>query len=189
MRKVISFTHVSLDGYISGPNGEMDWITYNPEMQHNAREVCDAAGAALYGRTTYEMMVGYWPTVLTDPNPEPDDLHHAQWVENIPKVVFSTTLEQADWNNTTLIKENLTAEVMKLKQQPGKDMLIFGSPRLTNSLQRLGLIDQYHMNLNPVALGQGMPLFDPASGVVKLNLLHKQYFECGVIGLRYEVVR
>jgi len=189
MRNIVSFTHVSLDGYIGGSNGEMDWIVYNEEMVKNARELCDQAGGALYGRTTYEMMAGYWPTVLTDPNAAPMDLHHARWVEDIPKVVFSTTMDSADWKNTTLVKDHLTEAVMKLKQQPGDELLIFGSPRLTHSLAKLGLIDQYHMNLNPVVLGKGMPLFDPNIGTTKLNLLKSHPFECGVVSLRYEVVR
>jgi len=189
MRNIVSFTHVSLDGFIGGPSGELDWIVYNDEMVHNARALCDQAGGAMYGRTTYGMMVGYWPTVLTDPNASATDLHHARWVEDIPKVVFSTTMESADWNNTTLVKENLTEAVMKIKQQPGEEVLIFGSPRLTHSLAKLGLIDQYHMNLNPVVLGKGMPLFAPDNGTTKLNLLKSERFECGVLGLRYEVVR
>lgn len=189
MRKLVSFTHVTLDGYVAGPNGEMDWITYDQEVVDSARELTDNCGAALYGRATYELMYGYWPTLLGNPNGTPDERHHAEWVENIPKVVFSTTLEKAEWNNTLLIKDNITEQVMKLKQQAGKDMLIFGSPRLTHSLARLGLIDQYRMNLNPTAIGQGMPLFEAGQPATKLKLLESKTMNNGVIALRYEVVR
>jgi dihydrofolate reductase len=189
MRKVISFTHASLDGYVAGPNDEMDWIVYNHEMELYAEKLCQSVDAAVYGRRTYELMYGYWPTVLGNPNATPHELKHAEWVENIQKVVFSTTMDRAEWNNTLLIKENLTEEVMKLKQQPGRDMLIFGSPRLTHTLAALGLVDQYRVNVNPVAIGEGIPLFDPKNGTVKLSLLEKEPFECGVVGLRYEVVR
>jgi dihydrofolate reductase len=189
MRNIVSFTHASLDGYVAGPQGEMDWITYTDEVAEDARRLCDGCGGALYGRTTYEMMAGYWPTVLSEADPDPRALQHAKWVQEIPKVVFSTTMDRADWNNTTLVKQNLTEQVMKLKQQAGDELLIFGSPRLTHSLAKLGLIDQYHINLNPIALGKGMPLFDPHNEAAKLNLLKSHRFDCGVISLRYEVVR
>jgi dihydrofolate reductase len=186
---VISFTHASLDGFVAGPNGEMDWIVYDDELAENARELCDDTETALYGRVTYEMMRDYWPTVPANPNSTPQERHHADWVENVQKIVFSTTMDKPDWNNTTLIKENIGAELMKFKQQPGGNMMIFGSPRLTHSLARLGLIDEYRVNVNPVAIGQGVPLFESSQGTTKLNLVESKIFDCGVLGLRYAVVR
>src|SRR5688500_17087641 len=103
MRKVISFTHMSLDGFIAGPNGEMDWIVYNEELASDAQELSHATDAALYGRVTYQMMEGYWPTVPANPDSTPGERRHAAWVEQIPKVVFSRTLDEVTWNNTTLI--------------------------------------------------------------------------------------
>ena len=189
MGNVVSFTHMSLDGFVGGPDGEMDWIVYNSELADDAYALSRSAGAALYGRTTYQMMEGYWPTVLANPDSSPHDRGHAEWVENIPKFVFSRTLEQATWNNTTLIKDNLVEEVTQLKQQIADDLLIFGSPRLTHALAQLGLIDEYRINLNPVSIGHGMPLFEKGQSSVKLSLSESRTFDCGVIALRYAVVR
>jgi dihydrofolate reductase len=189
MRKLISFTHMSLDGFIGGPNGEMEWIVYDDELVANARALTDKTGAAIYGRTTYEMMYSYWPTVFTSSEATPEELYHAKWVENIPKFVFSTTLEKATWNNTTLIRDNIAEHINKLKEQPGDDMVIFGSPRLTHSLARLGLIDLYRTNINPIAIGRGMPLFEPGQPQATLKLVESTIFGNGVIGALYEVVR
>jgi dihydrofolate reductase len=189
MRKLVSFTHVSLDGYVADPNGEMDWITYDESTVKEAQALTDNCSVALYGRVTYQMMEGYWPTILTNPNATPDELRHAKWVENIHKVVFSRTLDKVEWNNTQLIKDNITEEVMKLKQQPGKDMLIFGSPSLTHTLARLGLVDQYRLNLNPTAIGGGAPLFENGQDHTKLKLIESRTMPNGVVALRYEVIR
>src|SRR3954469_13597226 len=128
MRKVISFMHVSLDGFVSGPAGEMDWITMDEEIFKDAIDLEATTDTALYGRTTYQMMEGYWPTVLANPNSTTLELCHAVWVENIHKIVFSTTLKEVSWNNTRLIKENIAEKILKLKQRQGKSMIIFGSP-------------------------------------------------------------
>jgi dihydrofolate reductase len=189
MRKIISFTHMSLDGYVAGPNGEMDWIVYDDEMVHNAQELTAKTGAALYGRVTYELMVGYWPTVLDNPDATPEERHHAEWVENIEKVVFSRTMDKATWNNTSLIKENIAAEIAKIKERPGQNMVIFGSPRLTHSLARLGLVDLYRININPVSIGSGIPLFEKDQPPVKLSLAESKTFANGVVGALYQVIR
>jgi dihydrofolate reductase len=189
MRKVVSFTHMSLDGYVSAPNGEFDWITYNDELANDAGQLSRSAGAALYGRVTYKGMESYWPTVLNNPDATDHERQHAAWIENIHKVVFSRTLESVSWNNTTLIKDNVAEEVNQLKQQPGGDMLIFGSPGLTHSLARLGLIDEYRINLNPISLGSGTPLFEVSQPATKLRLTESRTLGCGVVALRYAVER
>src|SRR5689334_18927596 len=100
MRKVISFMHVSLDGFVCGPREEMDWIIMDEEIFQDAMDLAAAADMALYGRMTYQMMESYWPTVLANPSSTGLELHHAEWVENINKIVFSKTLERVEWNNT-----------------------------------------------------------------------------------------
>ena len=187
MRKVISFTHMSLDGYIAGPNGEMDWIVYNDELAADAGELSRQADSALYGRVTYQMMEGYWPTIPANPDATPHEREHAAWIEQVHKIVFSRTLDEVTWNNTTLIQENIGAELRKIKERPGGNMLIFGSPRLTHSLAELGLIDEYRVNISPVAIGQGAPLFQ-GKQATKLKLLEANPFECGVMAMRYQVV-
>ncbi len=187
MRKIIALDHVSLDGYASGPNGEMDWIVYNSEIFRDAIALTDAADAAIYGRVTYAMMAGYWPTVPSNPESSADDIHHANWVENAQKIVISRSLDKVEWNNTQLIRENVAAEITKLKEQPGKDMLIFGSPRTTHLLAQLGLVDEYHLNISPVVLGEGVPIFGETKA--QLKFLSSKSYDAGVVALRYQVVR
>src|SRR5437016_5020913 len=100
MRKVIFLIHMSLDGFVAGPNGEMDWIVYNDEMEKYSHELHKTTDAAIYGRVTYQMMEGYWPTVLTEPSPTPGALEHARWLDSATKIVFSKTLQSVQWKNT-----------------------------------------------------------------------------------------
>ncbi|GIK43731.1 MAG: hypothetical protein BroJett011_75640 [Chloroflexota bacterium] len=189
MRKVVLFMHISLDGFAAGPNGELDWISYDEELEKYAEEVVRTVGAPLYGRVTYQMMESYWPTVLTNPTATRHEIEHARWVENIPKIVFSRTLEKVEWNNTTLIKDNIAAEITKLKQQPGKDLVIFGSPGLAHTFIQLDLIDEYRLTVNPVILGSGMPVFKDLKDRGELKLLNTKTFGSGVIALHYETKR
>ena len=186
MRKVISFMHVSLDGFVAGPSGQMDWITMDDEIFRDAIDLAAATDTALYGRTTYQMMESYWPTVLTNPNSTALELHHAEWLENIHKIVFSKTLENVKWNNTKLIKENIAEKIREQKQQPGKSMMIFGSPTLTHSFIEMDLIDEYRINVNPVILGKGVPLFKNVHRSIGLKLLQTKKFTSGVVGFLYE---
>jgi dihydrofolate reductase len=189
MRKVILFMHVSLDGFAAGPNGELDWISYDEELEKYAEGVVSTVGAALYGRVTYQMMEGYWPTVLTNPDSTKHEIEHARWIEKIPKVVFSKTMERVEWNNARLIKDNIAEEVSKLKQQPGKDLVIFGSPGLAQSFVQLGLIDEYKLTVNPVVLGRGMPLFKEVKERIDLELLNTKRLNSGVVALHYRTGR
>ena len=186
MRKVISFMHVSLDGFVCGPNEEMSWIVMDEEIFQDAMDATDSVDTALYGRVTYEMMKNYWPSVLTNSSSTQQELHHANWVENIGKIVFSRTMDEAGWNNTWLIRKNIAEEVRQLKQQAGRNMMIFGSPRLTHSFLQLGLIDEYKLNVNPVILGKGVRLFENVLDRIDLRLLSEKKFKSGVIGLHYE---
>lgn len=189
MRKVVAFVHLSLDGFAAGPNGELDWISYDDELEKYAEGVVASVGAAMYGRVTYQMMESYWPTVLTDASASKHDREHARWLEDIPKVVFSRTLKKTDWNNARLIKANLVEEVAKLKKKPGKDLVIFGSPGLTQALLKLDLVDEYRLTVNPVVLGKGMPLFKGIKDSINLKLLESRTFKSGVLGLHYETDR
>jgi dihydrofolate reductase len=189
MRKLVLFAHMSLDGFAGDIDGGLGFLTYDKELQQYAGELVKTVGAPVYGKTTYEMMAGYWPTILNDPNAGKHELEHAQWVENIPKVVFSTTLESADWNNTTLIRNNIVEEVNKLKEQPGKDLVIFGSPGLAKSLMNLGLIDEYRLTLHPVIMGTGISLFDGNITKSGLKLLEAKTLNSGVVALHYAANR
>jgi dihydrofolate reductase len=189
MRKLVAFMHISLDGYTAPPNGEFDWMTYTEELAVDAGKLSNGASAAMYGRNTYQGMESYWPTVLNNPNNTAQEREHAAWVENIHKIVISRTLDKVTWNNTTLIKENVAAEVKKLKAQGDSYILIFGSPSLTHSLAALGLIDEYRVNVHPASLSSGTPLFAQGAPITKLALTSSRTFESGVVGLHYAVVR
>jgi len=186
MRKLISFMHVSLDGFVTGPGGEMDWIIIDEEIFKDSISFAATTDTALYGRKTYEMMSGYWPGVLTNPNSTALELHYAEWIENIHKIVFSKTLKNVNWNNTQLIKENIAERITKLKQTQGKSMMIFSSPNLTHSFMQMNLIDEYRINVNPVVLGKGVPLFKNIDHMIDLKLLKTKKFKSGVVGFLYE---
>jgi len=189
MKKVVLLMHTSLDGFVAGPEGGMDWISMGEEIFEDAIRLANSADAALYGRVTYQMMEGYWPGVLTNPSSTKNQLHHAQWVENVKKIVFSTTLDGVEWNNTTLIKENVAEEIADLRAQPGDGiLLIFGSPRLEHSFTELGLIDEFYLFVNPMVLREGIPLFKNTGSRIGLKLLETQIFDSGVVKLRYEKV-
>ena len=189
MRKVISFMHVSLDGFTAGPNGELEWAILDEELTPYVDALFKNVDAALYGRVTYQLMESYWPAMLADPNATPRDLSHARWVDNISKIVFSRTLSHVEWKNTRLVKDQLVEVIASLKQERGLDLMIFGSPGLTHTFMQLGLIDEYYLFLNPIVLGDGIPLFQGISDWTKLNLLEAKKFQAGVIGLHYRVIK
>jgi dihydrofolate reductase len=189
MRKVIAFMHVSLDGFVAGTNGELGWVSHGEDIQQYVDQLISTTDTALYGRTTYQMMHGYWTTVPANPASRPRDVAHANWVENVTKIVFSRSLEHADWNNTTLVKDHIPQTIATLKTQPGKSLMIFGSPRLTHSFMEFDLIDEYRLTINPVILGTGIPLFTSATKPNSLKLLETQTFESGVIAVVYERIK
>jgi dihydrofolate reductase len=188
VRKVISLMHISLDGFTAGPNGELEWAHVDEETYAYVADLLRTVDTAIYGRTTYQMMESYWPTVPADPSSTKEEIHHAHWVETVNKLVFSTTLEKAEWNNTRLVRGNAAEEIARLKRQPGTDLMIFGSPRLTHSFIQLGLIDEYQLTINPVVLGEGIPLFKDIKEQVALELLAAKTFRSGVVGLHYRKV-
>ncbi len=189
MRKIVSFTHVSLDGFVCGLNGELDWVNTSAEIFADVEPRLHKIGAAMYGRVTYGMMHGYWSTVPSNPDSSARDRAHAAWVTDIPKIVVSRSLEKADWNNTNLIRDQVAKEIEILKQQSGNDLMIFGSPKLTHLLAGFDLVDEYLIYLNPVVIGAGTPLFEAGGKPNNLTLLEEKRFDAGVIALRYAVNR
>ena len=136
MRKLISLMHVSLDGLCAGQKGELNWIGLNDTIFADVETLVERSGGAVYGRTTYGMMRGYWPTQLTSPDASAREKRHARWVEQAPKHTFTRTLESSDWNNVHLHRD--AQDVQALKQQPGGDLLIFGSPGLVHGFPGAG---------------------------------------------------
>src|SRR5258708_2542026 len=126
MRKVILLMHTSLDGFVAGPNGEMDWIVFDEELADDVGKLTDGADTALYGRITFQMMESYWPTAGQNPTATKHDIEHSNWVNNALKIVFSKSLKKTDWENTRIISDNITEEIPEIKKQPGKNLLLIG---------------------------------------------------------------
>ena len=186
MRKLIFFMHTSLDGFVAGPNGEMDWINLDDAMFDFVATMTDQADTALYGRVTYEMMQSYWPKAGEQPNASKHDKEHSAWYNKVSKIVLSKTISEKGLDNTIVISDQLADNINKIKKQDGKNILIFGSPGASQSLLNQGLIDEFWLFVNPILLGQGMPLFKYITGTAKLKLVESKTFACGVIALHYE---
>lgn len=185
MRKIISFMHISLDGFVAGPNGEMDWINVNEEIFDHVGRRIKEGDTALYGRVTYQMMESYWPTAANKPDASKHDIEHSKWYSKVHKIVLSKTMKDEGLANVTVINDDLLNRVNELKEQEGSDILLFGSPRATHSLIEKNLIDGYWLFVNPVILGNGIPLFKNIKDRVKLKLLTTRQFACGVMELSY----
>jgi len=184
--------HLSLDGFASGPNDELDWIAYDEELERYAHSLHAQTDAVIWGRRTYQGMASYWLTIPGNPESTPAELEHAQYLQDATKIVVSRTLDQIDWDgaqNTVLIKDNIADEINRIKQQPGKDIWFLGSPVLAQTFMQLDLIDEYRININPTVLGQGKPLFAGVTRAFPLRLLESRALTSGVIALRYEPVR
>jgi dihydrofolate reductase len=189
MRKIISFMHVSLDGFVAGPNGELDWVKVNEEIFDYVGRRISEGDMALYGRVTYQMMEDYWPTAAEQPAATRHDIEHSKWYKKVHKVVLSKTMKGERLDNTTIISDNLPDNLNEVKQQGDKDILLFGSPTATHSLIQLNLIDGYWLFVNPVILGRGIPLFTDIKDKIKLSLLNTHPFASGVTELNYAVDR
>ena len=187
MKKVIVSMHLSLDGFVAGPNGEIEWILVDEEMFDFGTKLTNNADTALYGRVTYEIMNGYWPSAADQPNASKHDVEHSSWYNKVTKVVVSKSMKGKLIKDTVIISDNLTDEINDLKQKPGKNTLIYGSPTAVHSLTQHHLIDEYWLYINPVILGRGIPLFSDRTPKSDLKLLASKEFSCGVIALHYEL--
>jgi dihydrofolate reductase len=182
MRKIIVSNLVSLDGFFEGPNREIDWFVVEEEFFEYAKELLRSVDTILFGRITYEGMASYWPTLAAADN-DPTITHK---MNNLSKVIFSKTLSEVEWNNSKLVKGNIAEEIRKMKEEPGKDMVIFGSGSIVSALTRLGLIDEYRIIVNPVILGKGNPLFKGLQDKLNLELLKTQKLKSGVVIFYYQ---
>ena len=185
MRRLIVFNNVTLDGYFVDPNGDMRWAhSGNDDAEWNAFVAGNASGGGelLFGRITYELMAGYWPTPLAMKN----DPIVAEGMNRMPKVVFSRTLDRASWSNTKLLKGDIAAEIRKMKNKPGPGMAILGSGSIVAQLAPEGLIDEYQVVVNPVVLGKGRTMFDGIKERLNLKLTKTRAFGNGKVFLCYE---
>jgi dihydrofolate reductase len=179
MRKLIAAINMTLDGFC-----DHTAVIADDEMHQHYNELLRDAGTILFGRTTYQLMESYWPSVVTNPTGNKPMDEFAVLIDNISKIVFSRTLRNVDWKNATLKKEVIKEEVVELKQQAGKDILV-GSPSLIVALTHLDLIDEYQLSVQPIVLGSGLPLFKNVNDRIDLKLLKTKTFGCGAVILYY----
>jgi dihydrofolate reductase len=184
MRKIIFMMSVSLDGFFEGPDRQLDWQLVDAELHSHFNEWLATAGAFLDGRVTYELMAGFWPTADQAPSATRTMIEFAGIWRDMPKIVYSRTLEQAGWN-ATIVRDVVPAEILDLKAQPGGD-LVLGGANLAAAFMRHDLIDEYRFYVQPVVIGQGRPLFQAPDIKINLRLAETRAFGSGVVLLRYE---
>jgi dihydrofolate reductase len=186
MRKIIMFNMVSLDGYFAAADGNIDWHVVDEEFDRMAAEMIMQFDTILFGRTTYQLFESYWPQALAAPDTSSDDRTVAQSIEDYKKIVVSKSLNEVAWNNSELWHGVHLPEIQKLKEQEGRDIVIYGSGTIVQALTNLGLIDQYKIMINPVILGAGKPLFANLNDQHSLKLLDSRTFASGNVLLTYE---
>ena len=179
MRRLIMWNLMSLDGYIEGRGRDLSFHedVWGEELERLSIEQGEEIGALLFGRVTYDLMAGYWPTAPKSAV--------ADYMNGLPKFVFSRTLKNAEWTNSTLLKGDAAAEVAKLKQEKGKDIFVFGSADLSHPLIEANLFDEYRLCVTPVLLGEGTPLFNEGAGKRKLRLLETRPLKIGAVIVKY----
>ena len=185
VRKVIYSMSVSLDGFIETPNRELDWVIVDEELHTFFNDEAREMGAFLYGRRMYEIMVDYWPTADTKPSSLAYEIEFARIWKNMPKIVFSKTLDKVEWNSR-LVKDNIAEEIAQLKAQPGKDLSL-GGPTIASTFMQLGLIDEVRLYIHPIILGGGKPMFQTLHDRINLQLVETHTFGSSVVLLRYRV--
>ena len=168
---------VSLDGFMEGPNRELDWHVTDEVFNRYVADMLNSIDTILLGRVTYQLFAEYWPTATDSEAPAMNELS---------KIVFSRTLKTVDWKNSRLAKGNIAEEIATLKRQPGKDIALFGSADLASTLMRLGLIDEYRILVNPIVLGDGKPMFKNVRDRTTVKLQKTETFRSGVVVLNYQ---
>jgi dihydrofolate reductase len=187
MRKLKLQVQMSVDGFIAGPNSEMDWMTWNwdDKIKDYVDELTDSVDTILLGRKMTAGFIGHWSSV------KPDDPSYpfARKMIDKPKVVFTKTLGRSEWENTVIAKGELADEVNKLKNQTGKDIIVYGGATFDSSLIKAGLIDEFYLFVNPAIIGNGLSIFKDINAKQALKLVKSISFECGIVLLNYEPVR
>ena len=183
MRRLMVFNNISLDGYFTDSNSDMSWAHKNADEEWNkfTSENASGGGVLLFGRKTYDLMVSFWPTKQAyDMMPTV-----AEGMNNLPKVVFSRTMDKAEWNNTRLVKGNIVEEVSRMKSEPGDDMVIMGSGTIVSQLTQERLIDEYQIIVHPLVLGGGRTLFEGVKQPLPLKRVNSRSFGNGNVLLTY----
>ncbi len=185
MRTLKLQIQLSIDGYISGPNGEMDWMKWDwdDELKEYTRTLTNSFDTIILGRKMTNDFISHWSNVAE--NPKDSEYEAAKKFIETPKVVFTKTLEESKWENTTLAKGKLKDEIYKLKNQKGKDIIVYGGGEFVSSLIKENLIDEYYLFINPSILGSGMPIFKNVDYKMNLKLENVKAYDCGITVLKY----
>jgi dihydrofolate reductase len=195
MRRIVAFDRVSADGYFASPDGKLDWVVPEEDLDKTAAEGLGGADTMLFGRRTYELFEAFWPHALDD-SPTAQDPHHAGrrsqeiralavWINEATKLVFSRTRKDVTWRNSRLFHELDPREIAAMKKQPGKDIMLFGSGSIVSQLTQHGLIDEYQFVVSPILLGSGRSLLSGVPKISRLDLLEARKFQSGNVRLRY----
>src|SRR5688500_13009863 len=189
MRKVISLAHISLDGFMAGPGGAMDFIVFNDELADHTYPLVDSVDLAVYGRVTYDMMEGYWPTAGDAADASAHTKSHSRWYNGVKKIVASRTLAASNNPTVRVVGDDIVGALRAEKQKAGGDIMIFGSPTLTRALAAADLVDEWRLTLQPVILGGGLPLFEKREKRTPLELRSWKAFGTGVVAVHYVTKR
>jgi len=181
MRKISAFNFITLNGYLHGPEGDISWHRHGAEENQFAAESMKAGNTLLFGRRTYEMMAAYWPGPMAIEN----DREVAEGMNNADKIVVTRTLKKATWNNTRILTGDLVTGINRLKASPGNNITLLGSGSILTQLAENGLIDEYLLMIDPVAIGSGTPVFNKIRSVLNLKLTNVKAFKSGVVLLSY----
>jgi len=186
MRKIKLQMQLSLDGFVCGPDGEMDWMVWNWDdvLKNYVAELTNSVDTFLLGRSTGEGMAVYWPTVTSNPESNEEEKWMAERLNNLPKIVFSRTIPHINWTNVR-VASDIVEEVKELKQEPGKDIMIYGGAGIVSSFIRENLIDEYHLFINPVVIGKGKTIFGDIRHTMKLNLVNITRSTTGIVIFHY----
>lgn len=189
MRNLISLAHISLDGFLAGPDGDMDFIVFNDELADHTYPLIDTVDTAVYGRVTYQMMESYWPTAGDAPDADAHTKSHSRWYNGVKKIVASHTLPATKDPKVRVVGEDIAGALRAEKQKAGGDIMIFGSPSLTRTLAAADLVDEWRITVQPVILGDGRSLFSKREKRAQLELRSSKTFSTGVIAAHYVTKR
>ena len=189
MRKLIVSMNLTIDGYLSGPDCELDWHfeCWTKQMGDTLCSELAKADTILLGRVTYTAMSEYWTLKAADPSCRGEDFAFANMMNSYSKIVFSKTIHSTTWNNTKLMHGNLLYELKKMKQEQGKNIIVYGSSLLVDSLVKYELVDEYQLWLHPVVLGKGKRLFKKFNQPLNLHIVKTEQFNSGVLLVHYEI--
>jgi len=177
---------ITIDGFVSGPIGEMDWMNFNwgNDIMSYIDELTDSSGTIILGRKMTEGFIPHWTNMTS--NPDDPSYAFGKKMVDLQKVVFTKTLDKSPWSNTILAKGDMVEEVEKLKNQQGKDIIVYGGVSFVSSLVGKNLIDEYHLFINPAAIGKGLTIFNNLNNRLNLTLIKSISFDCGIVVNRYE---